>query len=95
MGVDLSGDLCVQACGCLGARVCVHVVVRVREVSVGAEGQEGGGRKKTEKGSDDKCERNRTDFLRGRKKKWQVYCLWCRSLFIQTNIIYPQSNTLN
>lgn len=43
--------------------------------------RKGGGRKKTEKGSDDKCERKR-DFLRGRKKKWQVYCLWCRSLFI-------------
>lgn len=76
------------------ARVCAHVVVSVGEGSVGAEGQEGGGRKKTEKESDDKCERKR-DFLRGRKKKWQVYCLWCRSLFIQTNIIYPHSNTLN
>lgn len=84
MGVDLSGDLCVQAPGCLGA--CVHVVVSVGEGSVGAEGQEGGGRKETEKGSDDRSERG---FLE--REKEEVAGL----LSLVQKLVYTDKNHLS
>lgn len=58
MGVDLSGDLCVQAPGCLGA--CVHVVVSVGEGS-------GGWREEDE---EDK-KREAMTSVRGRRISWE------------------------